>query len=390
MRVVDGDEVVDDGVVVLGVGPATFTGEDTVELTLHGNPLLVERVLALAQQLGARLAHPGEFTLRAVVNGKLDLVAAEGVGQLIDATTLQGARVARSALDGRLGAAVAALRTRAVVAVAELEARLDVPEDALTGLGDAALHDELVALAVDARALAATEPVGRRWVHGARVALVGAVNVGKSSLFNALLGRPRALVHASPGTTRDVVEAGLQLDGLAVTLLDTAGERSTDDEIEAAGQALARELVDDADLLVVVLHDALDSVGCALLETTAHRPRVVVHNGVDRGGAPVPGALPTVAPSGQGVPEVARAIRAALVGETSQATQLVVASARQRELLEGFASAAESAHEAWKEAGVAAASDALLQAIDAVDALTGADGRHDVLTALFARFCVGK
>lgn len=392
--VVDAAGVIDDGVLLLGAAPRTATGEDTAELTLHGNPRIVERVLAAAVAAGASLAGPGAFTRRAVEHGRLDLVRAEAVLQAVEARTDAGLAVARAALDGRLGAALADLRTRTVEVVAELEARLDAPDDPLALRDEAELVALLRGVAAEARALAATAAAGGVLVHGARVALVGTVNAGKSSLFNALLGRPRALVHPTPGTTRDVVEASCALGGVAVTLLDTAGERATSDPVEAAGLALAAELVADADLLVVVLRarpGGPDRVERALLERTAHRPRLLVLNGVDHPHAAGPdGALPTVAPEGRGVEALGAAIAAALVGEVTTQGGLVVASVRQAELLGALARQADEAVDALGWAGPAVAADALVAGLEAVDALTGADTREEVLDALFARFCIGK
>jgi len=230
-------------------------------------------------------------------------------------------------------------------------------------------------------------------VDGARVALVGPVNAGKSSLFNALLGRKRALVHAEPGTTRDVVEATGDIAGLALTLLDTAGERKTTDPVEAAGVALAAELVDEADLVVVVLRarpGGLSEVEQQILNRTADRPRLVVCNGVDAPGPVHDNALCTVAPTGRGVPALAQAIRDALLGVRPKAAGLRIASARQAELLLRVATAATEANEALPIAGVAVSADRVTEALEAIDALTGADTREDVLDALFARFCIGK
>jgi tRNA modification GTPase len=228
-------------------------------------------------------------------------------------------------------------------------------------------------------------------VEGVRVALVGPVNAGKSSLFNALLGRARALVHDRPGTTRDVVEVPMSAGGLELTLLDTAGERVTDDPVEAAGLALARSLVDEADLLVVVLRRGPDDeVERLLLQRTRDRRRVVVVNGIDRAGAPeVPGALRTSAVTGEGVEALREALVAALPS-TSAAEGLQLASERQAERLGAVALLLEQAAEALPVAGPAAAADALTEALERVDELTGADTREDVLSALFARFCIGK
>ena len=389
----DADGVFDDGLLVLAKAPATVTGEDTAELGLHGNPRLVERLIAAALAAGARLAEPGEFTRRGLLHGKLDLVAAEAVGQLIDATSDDGVRLARAAMDGALTADLTALREGLIDAAAELEARLDWPDDELALQGDDAVVAGLQALADRARALASTYRAGRVWVHGARVALVGAVNAGKSSLFNALLGTTRAIVHPTPGTTRDVVEATTRFGDLSVTLLDTAGERVTDEPIEAAGLALARELIADADLLLVVLRArgaAPDAVEAELLARTAHAPRLIVCNGVDRDGVVVPdGVHATSALRGQGIDDLKRAVAQALIGGVA-ADGRAIASLRQRDLLNTVAEQAEDAIAALPIAGPAAAAEAVMDALEAIDAITGATTREDVLDAVFKRFCIGK
>jgi tRNA modification GTPase len=394
VRFVDAEGPFDDGVVVLGVGPATATGEDLAELTCHGSPLIVDRLVAALVGAGARVARPGEFTRRAVLAGRLDLVQAEAVDALIRAASPEGASLAHAAVHGRLRAPVAALRDGLVAAAAELEARLDWPSDELALEDDDAVCARLRGLAVDAAALAGTWARARALVDGCRVALVGAVNAGKSSLFNRLVGRERALVHASPGTTRDVLEVTVDLDGLAVTLLDTAGERETADAVEAAGQALAASLVAEADLLVVVLRarpEGPDAAERAILSRVAGRRHVVVCNGVDRGAwdGP-PGALPTSAVTGDGLAALVARVREALAGAPARADEVAVASARQADLLRSVAGLADEAAAALALAGPAVAADLAAAALSELDALTGADTTEDVLDAVFARFCIGK
>lgn len=395
VHLVDEQGIFDDGIAVFGAGPHTYTGEDLLEITCHGNPLIVERLLQAAVSAGARLAEPGEFTRRALVNGKLDLIQAEAVDQVSRATTLAGLRVARGALGGQVGRLVGELREELVTVAAELEARLDYPADELALVDDEGLVQILDGVAARCRSMAATHRAGRILVEGARVALVGAVNAGKSSLFNALLGRPRALVHHTPGTTRDVLEVRTPLEGLDVTLLDTAGERETDDPIEAAGLALARELVDEADLLIVVLRagpNPPDPVEQEILARTADRLRLVVYNGVDRPGVapPPPDALPTSAVRGDGLDALRMQLREALIGASAPEAAVILASARQRDLLEAVAEGIDEAVEALPFAGPAVAADAVVRAIEELDALTGADTREEVLDAVFARFCIGK
>ena len=216
VRLEDVDGVFDDGVAVFYAADRSPIGEPLVEVTLHGNPRIVERAIEAALRAGARLAAPGEFTRRALVNGRLDLVGAEAVEQRIAAVGDAGLALALAASDGRLGAVYADQRARLVELAADLEARLDHPDDELALLDDEAWTRVAGELATELAGLAATARVGRRLVDGARVSLVGVPNAGKSSLFNALLGRRRALVHALPGTTRDVVEAAI--DDFSVTV----------------------------------------------------------------------------------------------------------------------------------------------------------------------------
>ncbi|MEM6931946.1 MAG: GTPase, partial [Myxococcota bacterium] len=373
-------------------GPGTATGEDLCEITVHGNPLIVDRLVGACVDAGARVARPGEFTRRAVLAGRLDLVEAEAVDQAIRATSPGGLRVGRSGLDGRLSTRLAAFRDVLVDVTAELEARLDYPADELAYETDEALLTKLAEVASACRALAATHRQGRVLVDGARVALIGPVNAGKSSLFNALLGEARALVHERAGTTRDVVEAKAMLGPLAVTLLDTAGERATDDPVEEAGLQLARRFVDGADLLIVVVRasaEGLDAVERELLERTRERNRVVCVNGIDRGGVlPVDDAVQTSAVTGEGIPELVDRIVAAL--GVLDLGELAVASVRQRDLLLAVAGASDDAAEALPLAGVAVAADLLTEGLERLDELTGADTREDVLDRVFARFCIGK
>lgn len=395
VQVMDGSNVLDDGVAVWCQGPRTYTGEDTLEISCHGNPLVVERLVQLAQSVGIRLAEPGEFTRRALVNGKLDLLKAEAVHQVASASSLAGLAVARDAMDGHLGQAMTDIRRQLIAIASELEARLDWPSDELALDSDAEVVERLQGLSLRCRAIAGTAEAGRVQVHGARVALVGPVNAGKSSLFNRLLGQPRALVHDQPGTTRDVVESTCTIDGLAITLLDTAGERETSDPVEAAGLALGRDLVAEVDALIVVVPARAGGVTepeSALLERTASTPRLQVCNGLDRPGTRVPGSdwLGTSAVTGEGVDALKAALKTLLVGQAPRAAEVRIASQRQAGRLRAVAQACTDAVDGLPVAGVAVAADAVIEAIEALDALTGADSREDVLDAVFARFCIGK
>jgi tRNA modification GTPase len=398
VRLRDAAGVFDEGVLTWMPGPRSYTGEDVAEISCHGNPLLVERLLDALCAQGARLASPGEFTRRAFLNGRMDLTRAEAVLQATAATSPAGLRVARAGLEGAVAARTDTLREPLVDLAAELEAVLDYPGEDLLVASDDALAERLQAVATEARTAVAGHRAAQVAVEGARVALVGPVNAGKSSLFNALLGRERALVSPAPGTTRDVVESPLQLDAVRVTLLDTAGERPTDDPVEAAGLALAAEMTAAADLLLVVLpgHLPLDAVGEMLLARTADRPRLLVATHADRGTVL---ALPAgagdlhavAAPTGFGVAALRAALPRALGGEEPGDAATLVASQRQRDLFATVAGhAAAAAAALWDGAGPAVAVERVYEALAALDALVGRDTREVVLDRLFARFCIGK
>ena len=221
----DGSGAIDTGLLTHFPGPRSYTGEELVELSCHGNPLIVERLLAAAITAGARMAEPGEFTRRAFLNGRMDLTRAEAVLQAIDAQTSAGLAIAQQGLGGGVLSLADTLASDLTQALAELEARLDYPAQDLTLQEDEVLAEGLLAIAARAQGAADTFASGRILVEGATVALVGPVNAGKSSLFNALGGSERALVSEIPGTTRDVLERRVRLGAVAVTLLDTAGER---------------------------------------------------------------------------------------------------------------------------------------------------------------------
>ncbi len=386
----------DEGLLTWMPGPRSYTGEDVAEVSCHGNPLIVQRLLDAFCAAGARLAGPGEFTRRAFLNGRMDLTRAEAILQAIAATSPAGLAVARAGMEGAVVSRAAALRTTVVNIAAELEAVLDYPGEDLLFSGDAALVARLDAVAADAGAIVVGHRAASVAVEGARVALIGPVNAGKSSLFNALLGRARALVSASPGTTRDVVESALQLDAVRLTLLDTAGERIPADPVEAAGQALARATADEADLLLLVLpgHLPLSPEGAALLDRSADRVRriVVTHADLSAGiECSIPVDFRVSAVTGEGIAALRAALPLAVAGEAPGAVETLIASRRQRDLFAALAAHCAAAAEALRvEAGPAVAVERLYEALATLDGLTGRDTREAVLDRLFARFCVGK
>ncbi|MSQ01504.1 MAG: GTP-binding protein [Myxococcales bacterium] len=375
-RFSDGAGSFDDGLVVYFPGPGSYTGEDVVELSGHGNVLLVERLL---RALGARPARPGEFTRRAFLHGRMDLVRAEAVLAAIAATSGRGVELARGAADGAVNAEVDAVREALTDLAAELEAALDYPGEDLLVPADVALAARLSALATRAASVAASWVGGRIAVEGARVVFAGPVNAGKSSLFNALLGADRAIVAPTPGTTRDVVEATLQLDAVRIVLVDTAGERDSADVIEAEGVARALAARASADLV-------LRCVPPGAAPATAAAGELVVLTMGDL--APRPGAVS--ARTGEGIASLRGRIVAALGAEAPGAVGLILVSARQAELFARVAAQLREAAGALSTAGAAVTVELVYASLESVAELDGSTVREGVLDRLFARFCIGK
>ena len=367
--------------------PRSFTGEDVAELHGHGGSQNLARLLEAVLARGARLAEPGEFTRRAVLNGKLDLLRAEALLEVIHAGSERALRLAQQNLGGRLGAAVVEVERRALEVLAELEGRIDFPEDDLDAKSERWVKDELAALAKRCTELAAGFRHARAIEGGVTVALVGAVNVGKSSLLNALVGTERALVAAAPGTTRDYLEVRDEWDGVAVLVVDTAGTRETADPIEARGIALGEQRVAGADVVVVV------NDGVAAWDDGARfgARALIVRSKADLGGD-ARGALATSATTGAGLDELRRRVLAiAGVAEREGREDAFVTTARQHALIAGARDALAAAGEAFaarRPPEVVALE--VRQGVQALAQLRGVEVGERVLDEVFARFCIGK
>jgi tRNA modification GTPase len=367
--------------------PASFTGEDVAELHGHGGPHNLEQLLAEVVGRGARVAEPGEFTRRAVASGKLDLIRAEALLGVIHAGSERAWRLAQDNLGGRLGEDVAAIELRALAVLAELEGAIDFPEDDLDVAGAAAVDGELEALEAACGRFVDGFRHARAVSQGIAVALVGPVNVGKSSLLNALVGRERALVAAAPGTTRDWLEVSDTWGGVAVTLIDTAGLRDTADPVEQRGIALGAARVASSDVVVVV------NDGEAPWDDGARygERAVAIRSKADLGGE-LRGGLATSASTGAGLAELRRRVLAvAGVADQEGSEQAFVTTARQRALAaasrDAFA-AARAGRAASRPAEVIAVE--LREAVRSLAELRGVEVGERVLDEVFARFCIGK
>jgi tRNA modification GTPase len=391
---------IDHGVVTFFPAPHSYTGEDVVELSAHGSPVVLRAIVTSAVDAGARLAEPGEFTLRAFLNGRIDLMQAEAVGDLIDAATPLQARAAFDQLDGTLTRAIADIDATLFDLIARLEASVDFP-----GEGYHFVEAGAVALAIDGlidrtRALLADARRGRLIREGLQVAIVGEPNVGKSSLFNALVGSARAIVTEVPGTTRDLVTEVVDLEGLRVTLVDTAGLRDTTDPIEVEGVARSHQAAAVADLVLTVEDQSRPrSRGGSRRATVSAPPRhkckvLYVANKADLTPAwRDDRAVAVSAVTGQGLDDLRRRIAAALDVDL-QRDRPSITNVRHIAIVERAQEALMRAHAAaLPENGSMPEEFVLADLADARAALEEISGRRatgDLLAHIFARFCIGK
>lgn len=396
---VDGG-LLDRGLALAMDAPRSVTGEDVVELHVHGSPVVARETLRALLAAGARAAGPGEFTRRAFLNGKLDLSAAEAVADVIEAESRAGARAAQANLTGGLRAAVDAVAAPLAAVLEELAGAIDYPDE-VPEPERADLDRRLAACELQLAELVADWERGRLVREGVMLAIVGPPNAGKSSLLNALLGEERAIVAAVAGTTRDVIEERFFIDGVPVRVLDTAGLRASDDEVERIGIERARRALDGAAVALVVVDGArpLDEDANAVLATTRERPRVVLFNKSDlgragyeaRSAAEADGLLGSAFDAAT-IAEVRRAVAHAGWGtDRIDVARPHLASARQADAVARAREALERAR-ATLDAGDALdlIAPELLAAIAALGEITGAVATEAILDGIFARFCIGK
>lgn len=387
-------ELIDRGLVLWFPAPFSYTGEDGAELHLHGGRATVAAAVAALGILGLRAAEPGEFTRRAFHNHKLDLTQAEAIADLVDSDTAAQRRQALRQLDGAFGARVERWRTQLVTATAMIEAVLDfADEDLPIGMEDAA-HSELLSLRIDISTFLGRQGSGERLRDGVRVAILGPPNAGKSSLLNALARREAAIVSATAGTTRDVIEVHLDLGGVPAVVADTAGLREAADAIEAEGVRRATLWARGADILLLV-GAADDWSGLYLPEvrsvSVGSTPTLVVGNKVDL--APTPPffdgrpVIPVSVTSGEGMDLLVEQLAAEAGRLAGASEEPVVTRARHREALSACIEAIDRSLDS-PEPELRA--EELRLAAQALGRITGRIGIEDVLDALFRTFCIGK
>lgn len=396
----DGAAAVDQVVATFFPAPHSYTGEPVVEITGHGSPVLLQAVLKRAMATGARLAEPGEFTLRSFLNGKRDLIQSEAVADLIDAATPLQARLAFDQLEGTLTERITAIDARLFDLIARLEASLDFPDEGFHFVEPARVAAEIGELIAALDDLLRGAATGRMIREGATVVIAGRPNVGKSSVFNKLAGADRAIVTPIPGTTRDLVTEHVNIGGIAVTLVDTAGWRETFDVVEAEGVSRGNQARRIADLVLLVLDGSqpLTAADEQLLVETATSHRIVVTNKSDLrctgsfGGlaaSVLPATIHVSALTGEAFDRLHQAISGALLGDEQLRDDAPISNTRHISLIEqcrvSLAAAGEAANvpEEFLLTHLQAARTCL-------DEIVGRRTNEDVLRHIFERFCLGK
>ncbi|PWT86271.1 MAG: tRNA uridine-5-carboxymethylaminomethyl(34) synthesis GTPase MnmE [Blastocatellia bacterium] len=374
-------------------GPKSFTGESVVELSAHGSPVVLRAMVEAAVSCGARLAEPGEFTLRAFLNGRVDLSQAEAVADLVDAATPLQARAAFDQLQGTLTRAIGEIDAALFGLVARLEASIDFPEEGYHFVDRETIGQEIGTITGRMTSLLADANRGRLVREGLQVTIIGKPNVGKSSLFNALVGTERAIVTAVPGTTRDLLTEHIELGGLSVTLVDTAGLRETSDAVESEGVHRARHAQEVGDLTLVVLDGAsqLDEMDRCIIAQTVEARRLIVANKSDVGAAwSDPAAVTVSATTSAGMEQLRAAILSALDVEPLRdppALTNIRHIALVRQSRDALVRAHTAATASLSEEFVLAD---LHEARAALEEIAGRRTSDDLLAHIFSRFCVGK
>jgi tRNA modification GTPase len=398
---------IDEVVVTYFAKPHSYTTDDIVEISAHGSPVVLRHIVELSLSRGARLAEPGEFTMRAFLNGRLDLTQAEAVRDLIDSQTLFQAKVAAQQLEGALSNRLKPIKQKLVDLIALLEAGIDFAEDDISVAPDATILDRIAQVKAPLTQLAATFTYGKIVHQGMTLAIVGRPNVGKSSLFNRLVESERAIVTAQPGTTRDLVSETVALGGIPVELVDTAGIRRALDEAESIGIKKSMEALADADLVLVVIDTTqpLSDEDEELLTQVEGRPAIIVENKSDLPSScgdsrprlssraePGPQRIPTSALTGEGIPALRAAILNHVAGDftTTQETGFLT-SVRHQKLVNDALTSLDAATNA---VAARVPHEMLLLdlygALRPLDEITGATTTDDILNLIFGTFCIGK
>lgn len=394
---------IDEVVAAVFCAPHSYTGEDVVEFSCHGSPVVLKEVVHLCLENGARSAEPGEFTQRAYLNGKLDLLQAEAVADLIHAQSSKARAAAAAQLKGNLSARLNGLREQLITLLAQVEANLDFVEEKLPIISFEEMVKALNKVQGELNNLLSTSVKGRLLREGLRVTLAGKPNVGKSSLFNALLAQDRAIVTNVPGTTRDTLEEKLEWDGMPVVLTDTAGLRTTVGKVERHGTERAKRAQKMSDLVLLVLDGSrpLTQDDKNIIGHLQQQPVVTAFNKCDKKQNIQPQALPDwiraqaiwiSAKTGAGLPDLKRALMNAVTRNLPETEDAVVITNRRhtRHLEKAAEKISEALQALDQKKSEEAVSLDIRGALDNLSAITGENVTDDVLSSIFRQFCIGK
>ena len=390
-------ERIDEVVVTFFAKPHSYTTDDLIEISAHGSPVVLRHIVELALERGARLAEPGEFTMRAFLNGRIDLTQAEAVRDLIDSQTLYQAKVAAQQLEGALSKRIQPIKHKLVELIALMEAGVDFAEDDVPVLASDLILVRIAEVRDGLGALQRSFSYGKLVHEGLTLAIVGRPNVGKSSLFNRLVERERAIVTATPGTTRDLVSETVAIGGIPVKLVDTAGIRQALDEAESIGIRKSMEALADADMVLVVLDASqpLHQEDEELLKQVENRTALVVANKIDMCGKDIPvrpHVIATSAATGQGIAGLRDEILKRIAGDSgAQAEAGFLTNMRQAALVTQSIASLDAA-EASTRAQVPHEMILLdlYGSLRQLDEITGATTADDILNLIFGSFCIGK
>lgn len=394
---------IDEVVVTYFAKPHSYTTDDIVEISAHGSPVVLHHIVELAMACGARLAEPGEFTMRAFLNGRIDLTQAEAVRDLIDSQTLYQAKVAAQQLEGALSRRLQPIKQKLVELIATLEAGIDFAEDDISVLPATQILERIAAVRAPLEELAASFAYGKIVHEGLTLAIVGRPNVGKSSLFNRLVERERAIVTATPGTTRDLVSETVAIGGIPIKLVDTAGIRRALDEAESIGIRKSMEALADADLVLVVCDASqpLAEEDQQLLSQAQERAAIVVENKCDlmnhagkaeQSSANGSRSVRTSATTGQGIAELRNEILRHVAGESGAhaETGFLTNLRHQERVRESIVALAAATVAIENKIPHEMLLLDLYNALRPLDEITGATTNDDILNLIFSTFCVGK
>lgn len=395
---------IDEVIVTYFAKPHSYTTDDIVEISAHGSPVVLRHIVELALSRGARLADPGEFTMRAFLNGRIDLTQAEAVRDLIESQTLHQAKVAAQQLEGALSRRLQPIKKRLVELIAQLEAGIDFAEDDVSVMPSPEILKHIADVRSPLEALASSFAYGKLVHEGVTLAIIGRPNVGKSSLFNRLVERERAIVTATPGTTRDLVTETVSIGEIPVKLVDTAGIRRALDEAESIGIQKSMEALADADVVLVVLDSSqpVHEEDHALLKQVEQRHSIIVENKADLPSpcgsdilvrsASTDSRIRASALTGQGIAELRAAILGHLSGDAASSSESgFLTNARHAALVRDSLDALGKAEKAVQNK---IPHEMLLldlySALRPLDEITGATTNDDILNLIFSRFCIGK